>query len=159
MGKIQDLTMTDEFREIVQIGIITTDMEKTKQGMLDVFGLAPDMEGDVCYAKCLYRGEIQDCPVRNAFYNFFNIQLEFLQPINDVDTIWSDWVKMGNNGLHHVRFDVDNMDLCDKMMADKGIEIWQQGESLVTPGVKFTYYDSIEKLGFIVEAVSRAPKK
>ena len=79
--------MTDEFRQIVQIGIITTDMEKTKAGMLDTFGLVPDMEGDVVYKKVLYRGETKDAPVRNAFYNFFNIQLEFLQPLGDDDTI------------------------------------------------------------------------
>ena len=158
MGKIQDLTLTDELHDIVQIGIIVEDMAKVRQGMLDVFGLEPDMEGDVCYKKTLYRGQIIDAPVRNAFYNYFNIQLEFLQPLGDDDTIWSDWVKMGNNGLHHVRFDVDNMAACDKMMADKGIEIWQQGESLVTPGVIFTYYDSLDKLGFIVEAVTRKPQ-
>ena len=159
MGKIADLTMTDEFRQIVQIGIITTDMEKTKAGMLEVFGLAPDMEGDVVYKQVLYRGQTQDAPVRNAFYNFFNIQLEFLEPIGEEDTIWSDWVKMGNNGLHHVRFDVDDMAACDRMMAEKGNGIWQQGESLVTPGVIFTYYDSLDKLGFIVEAVTRKPQK
>ena len=90
MGKIQDLTLTDELHDIVQIGIIVEDMAKVRQGMLDVFGLEPDMEGDVCYKKTLYRGQIIDAPVRNAFYNYFNIQLEFLQPLGDQDTIWSD---------------------------------------------------------------------
>ena len=36
--KVQDVTVTDEFSEIVQIGIIVKDMEKTKKAMLDVFG-------------------------------------------------------------------------------------------------------------------------
>ena len=37
--KVQDLTLTDELRDIVQIGIITDDIERTKKGMLEVFGL------------------------------------------------------------------------------------------------------------------------
>lgn len=155
--KIQDLTVTDQFKEIVQIGIITEDMEKTKQAMLDVFGLEPDAGGDVVYEKSLYKnGEIIDAPVRSAFYNFFNIQLEFLQPIGEQDTVWSDYVKMGRNGLHHIRFDVDNNDVANKLMADKGIGIWMEGTSLIDPTCKFTYYDSLEKLGFIVEAVTRS---
>ena len=156
MGKIQDLTLTDELHDIVQVGIIVKDMAKVRQGMLDVFGLEPDMEGDVCYKKTLYRGQIIDAPVRNAFYNYFNIQLEFLQPLGDQDTIWSDYLKMGQHSLHHLRFDVTDNDRVNKMMAEKGIEIWMQGESLVTPGCYFTYYDSLDKLGFIVEAVTRA---
>ena len=156
MGKIQDLTLTDELHDIVQVGIIVEDMTKVRQGMLDVFGLEPDSEGDVVYKKCLYRGQIIDAPVRNAFYNYFNIQLEFLQPIGEQDTIWSDYLKMGQHSLHHLRFDVTNNDRVTKLMQEKGVEIWMQGESLVTPGCYFTYYDTLDRLGFIVEAVTRA---
>ena len=154
--KIQDLTVTDEFNEIVQIGIITTDMEKSKQGMLDVFGLEPDTGGDSVYEKSIYReGKVIDAKVRSAFYNFFNIQLEFLEPLEGEDTVWSDYVKMGNVGLHHIRFDVDDAERAIKLMADKGIKVWMQGTSLIDPSCKFIYFDSLEKLGFIVEAVTR----
>lgn len=156
MAKIQDLTLTDELHDIVQIGFVVEDIAKVRQGMLDVFGLVPDSEGDVVYKKTLYRGQIIDAPVRNAFYNYFNLQLEFLEPLGDQDTIWKDYLKMGQHGLHHIRFDVTDNDRVNKMMEEKGIGIWMQGESLVTPGCYFTYYDSLDKLGFIVEAVTRA---
>lgn len=154
--KVQDLTMTDEFNEIVQLGIITTDMAKTKQAMLDVFGLEPDVGGDSVYKKSIYReGTIIDAKVRSAFYNFFNIQLEFLEPLEGDDTVWSDYVKMGRTGLHHVRFDVNDRDRAVKLMADKGIGVWMEGTSLIDPSCKFIYFDSLDKLGFIVEAVTR----
>lgn len=157
--KVQDLTVTDQLREIVQIGIITLDMEKTKQAMLEVFGLEPDAGGDSYYEKCLYKnGDIITAPVRSAFYNFFNIQLEFLEPLGDQATVWSDYVAMGKSGLHHIRFDVDDNDVANKLMADKGIGIWMEGQSLIDPSCRFTYYDSLEKLGFIVEAVTRSSK-
>ena len=94
--------------------------------------------------------------MRAAFYEFFNVQLEFLQPVGDQDTIWHDYLKMGMHGLHHIRFDIDDHDAVVKLMADKGIGIWQEGRSLVDPACQFTYFDSMEKLGFIVEVVTRA---
>ena len=101
--KVQDLTLTDELRDIVQIGIITDDIERTKKGMLEVFGLEPDAGGHSVYKKSVYRdGKVVDAEVVSAFYNFFNIQLEFLQPTGEDDTIWSDYLKMGQNGLHHI---------------------------------------------------------
>ncbi len=154
--KVQDLTITDELKEIVQIGIVVEDMEKAKQGMLDVFGLEPDSVGDFVYKECWYRGQNIEAPVRAAFYEFFNVQLEFLQPVGDQDTIWHDYLKMGMHGLHHIRFDIDDHDAVVKLMADKGIGIWQEGRSLVDPACQFTYFDSMEKLGFIVEVVTRA---
>lgn len=155
--KIKDVTVTDEFKEIVQVGIIVRDMEQTKQAMLEVFGLEPDAGGDSLYKGCFYRsGETIDAPVRSAFYNFFNVQLEFLEPLGEQDTVWSDYRKMGMYGLHHIRFDVDDHDRANQLMADKGIGIWMEGTSLIDPSCRFTYYDSLDKLGFIVEAVTRS---
>ena len=155
--KVQDLTLTDELRDIVQIGIITDDIERTKKGMLEVFGLEPDAGGHSVYKKSVYRdGKVIDAEVVSAFYNFFNIQLELLQPIGDTDTVWSDYIKMGQSGLHHIRFDVDDQDRANRLMAEKGIRIWMEGTSLINPESRFTYYDSMDKLGFIVEAVTRA---
>ena len=156
--KVRDVTVTDEFGEIVQVGIIDKDLEKAKQGMLDVFGLEPDAGGESLYKNCIYKDSQEriDAPVLAACYNFFNIQLELLQPIGDTDTVWSDYIKMGQSGLHHIRFDVDDQDRANRLMAEKGIGIWMEGTSLINPESRFTYYDSMDKLGFIVEAVTRA---
>ena len=156
--KVQDVTITDEFSEIVQIGIIVKDMEKTKKAMLGVFGLEPDAGGEFLYKDCIYKDsdKLIDAPVLSSFYNFFNIQLEFLQPIGEQSTVWSDYLDMGQYSLHHIRFDVDDHDRANQLMADKGIGIWMEGHSLIDPTCRFTYYDSLEKLGFIVEAVTRS---
>lgn len=45
--KIKDIAVTDEFGEIVQIGIVVKDLEKVQEGMLEVFGLEPDAGGRV----------------------------------------------------------------------------------------------------------------
>lgn len=151
------IKLTDELKEIVQIGLVVPDLEVAKKNMLEVFGLEPDAEGDYLYKGCFYKNSDEpiDAPVLSAFYNFFNVQIELLQPNGEQDTIWSDWLKLGHYGLHHIRFDVDRHDEVTEAMADKGIGIWMEGASLVTPGARFTYYDSLEKLGFITEVVTR----
>lgn len=156
--KIKDIAVTDEFGEIVQIGIVVKDLEKVQEGMLEVFGLEPDAGGEFLYKGCIYKGSdtLIDAPVLSSFYNFFNIQLEFLQPIGEQATVWSDFLDMGQYSLHHIRFDVDDHDIANRLMAEKGIGIWMEGHSLIDPSCRFTYYDSLEKLGFIVEAVTRS---
>ena len=121
-----------------------------------VFGSNPQKHPK-SHKKSVYRdGKVIDAEVVSAFYNFFNIQLEFLQPTGEDDTIWSDYLKMGQNGLHHIRFDVTDNDVVTKLMAEKGIAVWMEGTSLIDPTARFTYYDSLDKLGFIVEAVTRS---
>ena len=154
----EKLAFAKELGNIVQIGIVVEDIEKTKQSMRDIFGLEPDAGGESLYRNCLYRseGQVVDAPVISAFYNFFSIQLEFLQPVGDTPTVWRDYLDKGQFGLHHIRFDVDDNDRITKLMEERGIDIWMEGQSLINPKAKFTYYDSLDELGFVIEVVTRA---
>lgn len=156
---VESLTGTDLFKEIVQIGIVVEDMDKALAGMKNVFGLEPDVLSDNNYKSTWYKGEIIDAPVKAAFFNFFNVQLEFLAPIGETDTIWHDYLDEGfrkaGHALHHLRFDVDNNDEETAFLASKGIEKYMEGTSLVDPSATFTYYDSVDQLGFILECVTK----
>ena len=146
--------------DIVQVGIVIEDMEKAKAGMEKVFGLVPDSESDNIYKKTWYRGQIIDAPVKAAFYNAFNVQLEFLQPIGDTDTAWHDYLDEGfrqhGHALHHLRFDVENNDEVTAALAKRGVTKYMEGRSLVDPSATFTYYDSTDAVGFIIECVTRS---
>ncbi len=146
--------------DIVQVGIVIEDMEKAKAGMEKVFGLVPDSESDNIYKKTWYRGQIIDAPVKAAFYNAFNVQLEFLQPIGDTDTAWHDYLDEGfrqhGHALHHLRFDVENNDEATAALAKRGVTKYMEGRSLVDPSATFTYYDSTDVVGFIIECVTRS---
>jgi catechol 2,3-dioxygenase-like lactoylglutathione lyase family enzyme len=156
---IQDLKATDVFSEIVQIGIVVADMEKAKAGMKTIFGLEPDSESNNVYKQTWYRGEIIDACVQAAFYNFFNVQLEFLAPVGNGKSIWHDYLSEGfekaGHALHHIRFDVENNDVATEVMKAAGVEKYMEGKSLVDPTATFTYYDSVDQVGFIIEAVTK----
>ena len=154
----EKLAFAKELGSIVQIGIVVEDIDTVKQGMRTVFGLEPDAGGESLYRNCLYRNKDQtvDAPVVSAFYNFFNIQLEFLQPVGDTQTVWRDYLSKGQFGLHHIRFDVEDNDRITELMKERGIDIWMEGQSLINPNAKFTYYDSLDELGFVIEVVTKA---
>lgn len=134
---------------------IHSGLTAPKQGMREIFGLEPDSESVNVYKNVVYRGRKQDAPAKVAFYNFFNVQLEVLVPFGGEDTVWSDYLNLGQYGLHHIRFDVADNDVLTEKFAKRGIERWMEGDSLVTPGKKFTYYDTLSKLGFLIEAVTK----
>ena len=76
MNSVEEkLAFAKELGDIVQIGIVVEDMEKTKQAMRTIFGLESEAGGESLYRGCLYRteGETVDAPVISAFYNFFNM--------------------------------------------------------------------------------------
>lgn len=156
--KLNELGITDVFHDIVQVGIVVEDMEKAKAGMKQVFGYDPDAESDNLYKHTWFRGEFIDAPVKAAFYNQFNIQLEFLQPVGDAASIWHDYLVEGphhGHALHHLRFDVDDNDQATALMESVGVKKYMEGQSLVDPTARFTYYDTVGLVGFIIEAVTK----
>ena len=154
MSEVEKNEMTEVMNTIVQIGVVMPDMDEVVQGMRDVFGLESDSVKDYLY-NVRYRGKEQKAPACIAFYNFFNIQLEFIVPIGEDKTVWSDYLELGQRGLHHIRFDVPDNDELTRRFNNRGMDIWMEGDSIVSPGKKFTYYDTLAKLGFIVEAVTK----
>lgn len=158
MGEAGNKGLLAMLGDIVQVGIVIADREKAMEGMKRVFGLEADLVSDNVYRKTWYRGTIIDAPVNAAFYNHFNVQLEFLQPVGETDTVWHVYLKeIGSCGhaLHHLRFDVDDNDRVTQALAAVGVDKYMEGASLVDPSATFTYYDSVDAVGFIIEAVTR----
>lgn len=150
--------ISEVFHDIVQVGIVVEDLESAKAGMKQVFGMEPDAESQNVYQGTWYRGRVIDAPVDVAFYNGFNIQLEFLCPSGDSDSVWHDYLVEGphhGHALHHLRFDVDDNDEATRLMESVGVHKYMEGKSLVDPSARFTYYDSVGLVGFIIEAVTK----
>ena len=141
------------FNKIDQIGVVVKDLEKVKNGMKTLFGVDPDGGGVFNYKNATVKGKIGDCSVDVLLYDFFGIQLEFMTPLSG-DSAWQDFIDAGNEGIHHIRFDVPNHEDAITVMADKGIEIYQKGDSVRGGGVKYAYFDTVPSLGFIIETLN-----
>ena len=155
---IDGVKLTDVFNEIVQVGIVVEDMDAAIKGMKQLFDLDPDATSNNYYKNTWYRGEIITAPAKAAFYNFFNVQLEFLQPFGDDPSIWQDYLREGphrGHALHHLRFNVEDNDVASALMERAGVAKYMEGQSLVDPTARFTYYDAVPLVGFIIEAVTK----
>lgn len=144
--------MENHFTKLTQVGIVVRSKEKVLESMRQVFGAEP--------AQCIetppsehnqYYGQPGNFVAELIFYRFANIELEFIVPLAG-KSIWQDWLDEHGEGIHHVLFDVDSFDAAKQQMADSGIAVMQQGWSVMgVPGLKWGYFDSQEKLSFIVE--------
>lgn len=141
------------FTNLSQVGFIVKDMDKTIAAMKLVFGVEPDVVNNVSPANKRYHGKPADFDAILALYNFANVQLELIQPVSG-KSIWQEHLDQHGEGLHHIRFTVENQEEAIAYMAAKGISPSQQGDSL-TPNVQWDYFDTEPVLGFIVEILSK----
>lgn len=142
------------FTEISQVGIVARDKEKVLANMREVFGAEPD-QCTICAIspdgnKGNYYGEPADYEAELLFYDFAKVQLEFIIPLHGKN-IWSDWIEEHGEGIHHVLFNVDSFDGAVADMKEKGIELIQDGPSTLNKKLRWGYFGSYEKLGFIFE--------
>lgn len=145
-------TSDSPFTKIVQIGLVARDKEKVLSSMKEIFGLSPSRslmtrEDDARR----YYGEAGDFSAELVFYNFNGVELEFIFPIRG-RSIWQDALDEVGEGLHHLQFSVDSFNGACQSMAEKGVRVSQEGASASNvPGLRWGYFDTKEKLSFIVE--------
>ncbi len=143
---------SNPFTRIVQIGLVARDKKKVLASMKEIFGLSP--------SRCLmtredgarrYYGEAGDFSAELIFYDFGGVELEFIIPIQG-RSIWQDALDEDGEGLHHLQFSVDSFRSACEAMAEKGVRVSQEGASASKiPGLRWGYFDTKEKLSFIVE--------
>ena len=147
----------DIFLSIDQVGIVAPDEESAglAANMKDVFDLTDEqaVDGGVFrHLNSTYMGEPNEPGpgVHMYLFNKFNIQLEYLCPV-DGKSAWMDYRNKVGKGIHHIRFDVASHDEAIAYMAAKGIKTYQTADSVKGEGLKFAYFDSYDKLGFYIE--------
>lgn len=156
---LKNAVPTDVLKDIIQVGIVVEDLDATLDNMRQVLGVEPDFLQDFVYTGVKYRGEPIEASARVACYNQFKVQLEFMQPVGESKTIWKDHLDDSPRpgyGLHHLRFaDVEDNDAVTALLKTHGVDVYQEGNSIVHPGGKFTYYDTMKQLGFVIEVVTK----
>ena len=145
--------LTKKIHSIDQVGIVVKDLEKIKLEMKRIFGLDPVDSGIIRHKGVLYRGQPASCGVHIIHYDLFNIQIEFLSPV-DGESIWKDFLDKNGPGLHHIRFNISDHEVVKKEMSEKGVETYQCGDSSHGAGIKFSYYDTEPTIGFIIETLN-----
>ena len=142
----------ERFNRIVQVGLIALDKEKVISSMREVFKVEPDVVRKTLQDNSrIFRGKPGTFLAECISYKFANIDIEFVIPIEG-PSVWQEWIGEHGIGLHHLLFDVDSWDGAVNELEEAGIPL-AQGSASVTgiPGVKTGYFDSFDKLLFVME--------
>jgi methylmalonyl-CoA/ethylmalonyl-CoA epimerase len=133
------------------VGVVTRDLEKTIGEMQKLHNLSPFKILEPEYTNTHLRGKPTDFKLKSAFYQSGQVVIEIISVIKG-DSLFSEWLREKGEGLHHLGYDIQNIDEWLHHYETKGIGILQSGER---PGVKWAYLDTTCYTGLIVELVER----
>ena len=133
---------------VSQIGLVVRDLEKTVAFYHSTFGIGPfSIVPEVKFDGVILRGQPTNSKIKVAFADSGPLQIELIQPIEG-ENIYTEFLQAGNEGLHHLGFEVDDFEGMLAKFKSRGIEpiFWHNMGFMA-----FAYLDTGKIGGVIVE--------
>ena len=157
--KLKNILGTDE---MVQVGFVVKDIEKTKAEYAKLFGVevpetinATGGEARFHVTQTEYLGK--PSPKANAKLAFFHVggamDIELIEP-NEEPSIWRDYLDQVGEGQHHVAFVVDSIDACLGPCEALGMKLIQKGNFEAGDG-RYAYMEAADTLTTVIELLER----
>ncbi len=156
MDKPTPSVKNEMFKNFVQIGVVVADVDQATRNLSEIFGIGPfrvidwPPEGRTDIQK-FYYGKPGNFTARMAFTELGPIELELIQPVSG-ESIWADFLREKGGGIHHIRFNVDDINPIREYLADHDIFPAQYGSG-IRPGTMWMNFGSEEKVGFVIEVM------
>ena len=144
-------------KKVVQIGIVVRDVEKYARSYAEFFGVE---EPEIIWsepeekAKTRYHGKATKGQVKQAFFDFDNICIELLEPVDGPST-WQEFLEEHGEGVHHIAFEIKGMDGHIAEMEERGAGLIQQGRWTGGSGGRYAYFESERQLAVILELLEK----
>ncbi len=141
-------------KTVVQVGFIVKDIETTKKEFAKFLGV--DVPNHFPAGKFEITGTTVNgapAPDASCLMAFFdvgpNLQIELIQP-NEVKSTWRDFLDENGEGIHHLAFNVVDMD--EKVLACEnfGMKCVQRGKYGDGSG-EYAYLDAQKDLKCLIE--------
>ena len=133
--------------------VIVHDVETAKRKYADFLGVEvpPTVEsGDFAITQIEYMGKpAPDAGCKMAFFNLESIQYEIIEP-NAARSTWRDFLEEHGEGLHHIAFEVDDLNKSIKDCEDYGFPLTQRGNYGDGSG-GYAYLDATKELKCFIE--------
>jgi len=138
-------------KEMVQVGIVVADIEKAAASWAGFLGLDQVPSISIAHGSDLnpteFKGDLSSATAKLAFFQLDNITIELIEPDGKPST-WQEFLDTKGEGIHHIAFNVDDMDSQMKKFDAHGIPMiqhggWDTGE--------YSYMDGTSNLGLIIE--------
>jgi hypothetical protein len=143
--------MSRIFGEIRQIGYVVRDIESAMRYWIDVLGVGPFYYSErVKLQHVSYRGKPSPIEMSSALANSGSLQIELIQQHNDAPSMYLDFLRAGNEGLHHVAYWTNTFDADMTRLIAAGYEPGQEGWAH-GPDCRFVYFLNESHPGTVVE--------
>jgi len=137
---------------IGQVAYVVHDMDKALKAYGAVYG--PFESYTAKLEDCTIRGKQQDCTLAVATNNQGPIEIELIAVL-DGHPPHKDHLLLHGEGLHHVRFDVEEIDEKIEKMVEEGFEVIFYKQ--YSPVISFAYLESPASMGGHVVELLRMP--
>ena len=151
MGEDKILEGTEA--EIRQIGVVVKDLDKTIEH-LTALGLGPFQRKEGIHPSTRMRGRKVSYEVKLGFAQQGAVQLELIE-YRRGETIQKEFLDEKGEGLHHICFQVKDIDATVEKFRQKGIRVLQQDKFVGGGGLAYMGTDEIG--GIIIEVVQLPP--
>lgn len=126
---------------IDQISYAVRNLSEALPRFEQLFG--PFSTTTVTLTDLSYRGQKSEAVLNLAFGTSGSIEIELVEPVSGTFP-QVEFLAQHGEGLHHVRYVVDNFDEKKALLEEHGFQEVVQGGS---PGVKFGYFESPSFMG------------
>jgi len=143
---------------VTQIGIVVKDIERSAKAYAEALGVpipSWELTDPLEKAHTLYLGQPSKAQAKLAFIEMGNITIELIEPVGGPST-WRDVLEAKGEGIHHLAFEVKDMDKRLAELKAKGLTLIQSGDYT---GGRYAYVDGTAKLGTILELLENYPEK
>lgn len=137
---------------------IVTDIENAAQRWSDAMGIGPFYVAEyspAIFDTVEYRGKPGKLHMKTAIAYAGEVQIELVEPVGEYPSAYSDTIKPGSSGFHHLCYWSDDFDADMAHYAELGYAVANQGQ-MAGGGPRFSYLDASHELGHIVELLERA---
>lgn len=137
----------------VQIGIVVPNLEQATSLLSSLFGVGPFRFiewPNRLDSKYWYRGDEQHIRIRQAFASVGPLELEMIEPLEGEQNDYRKFLDSTGGGIHHVLFEIDDLDTAVESLEQRGVKILQAGTG-IRPGTRWALLDTKALVGFPVE--------
>ncbi len=138
---------------VTQIGIVVRDVEKSAQAWAQLLGVEkPNVIITDPYDKAhtQYLGQPTEAQAKLAFFHLQNITIELIEPIGENST-WREVLEKQGEGVHHIAFQVKDMDENVVYLEKLGGKLVQKGDFT---GGSYAYVDMMKQVGVVLELLT-----
>ncbi|MBI5967278.1 MAG: VOC family protein [Deltaproteobacteria bacterium] len=138
--------------KIFQLGIVVKNIDETVEFYQEVFGIGPFEIREVNYPNATYYGEKAGYRGKRAFAKLGPITFELIELIEG-KTIHEAFLKERGEGLHHIGFEVKDLQKSVEEAERRGLKVIQGFTR--EDGSGFAYLDSDKIGGVIFELIQK----